>query len=247
MNRNESFEALHLTRLVVHLTNATLEICTDDIDRVQVMVAGNENEVEALRIAMPSDTLTIEQKIASTAKSAAVSSSWMQITLRLPRSWKGRMEARTVTGWMNLRGLKGSDLDLDTVSGMISGADLDFLTLSALTVLGDVKLIGVSCEKCSLSTTSGEMTAQGMACKTCSAITVTGAVKLVLSAPFEDISLNAVTGDLCVDAPIDTVDVTMRSVSGRAHLDGVTQQKGAPRIKATTVSSDLDVAQSNND
>ena len=93
----------------------------------------------------------------------------------------------------------------------------------------------------SLFSTSGSLTVDSTSLKTGSANTVTGLVSLALSAPFEELSLNSVTGDLCVDAPITACDAILRSVTGRLHTSGVSITEGAARISATTVSSDLDI------
>ena len=241
MNRNEFFQALPITRVILRLTNAALEICTDDIEDVHVMASGGKNEIDALRITAAADTLTVEQPVSALAKSAAASGSWLQLTLRLPRKWKGAIDGRTVTGWMNLRGLTGSDLSLDTVSGQIMANDMDFITLSARAVTGDVKFNEVRSDKCSLFSTSGSLTAMRTAITKGNASTVTGLITLDLVEPFEELTLNSVTGDICVDAPITECDAALRSISGRIRTSGVSIVEGGRKLRATTVSSDLDL------
>ncbi len=240
MNRNEFFPALPVTRIALRLIGATLEICTDDIDDIHVMASGDDRAVGALRIQTGADQLTVEQPAASLAKSAS-SSTWLQVTVRLPRSWKGSIDARTVTGWVNARSLSGADLTVESVSGMVSLTEMNFITLGAKTITGDMKLSGVRCEKAGLATTSGSVTVQAAVLRTASASTVTGAVTLLLTEPFEDIAFNSVSGDLRVEAPIDICDALLRSVSGRVRTRGVSITEDAPRIRATTVSSDLDI------
>jgi len=241
MNRNEFFPALPITKLVLRLTNASLEICTDDIEDIHVMISGGKTEAEALRVIAAADTLTVEQPVSTLAKSAASASSWLQITLRLPRNWKGAIDVRTISGWMSIRSLTGSDLDLDTVSGQIAATDLDFMTLSAHAVTGDVKLHQVKCGRCTLFSTSGSLTAMRCEMKNGSARTVTGEVTLDLVAPFEELTLNSVTGDICVDAPTTECDAALRSISGRIRTSGVSIVEGGRKLRATTVSSDLDL------
>lgn len=241
MNINRFFQAMTLSRLSVRLTNATLEIYADDIEDVHVMVSGGTEEVEALRINLSGDALVLEQPVTATAKAAAVATSWMQVAVRIPRSWKGRIEARTVTGWMNLRGLNGSDLALDTVSGLISATDLNFISAAFRAVIGDVKLNHVHLEKCTMASTSGDLTAVAAALGSVTASTVTGQIALGLVEPFAEITMNTVTGDLCLDVPMEECDAVLRSVSGRIHTSGVFIQEGAPKLRATTVSSDLDI------
>ena len=108
MNRNEFFQALPVTKLALRLTGATLEICTDDIDDIHVMISGSNADVEALRISEAAGVLTVEQPVSALAKTAAAPGSWMQIAIRLPRTWKGAVESRTVTGWMTVRGISGT-------------------------------------------------------------------------------------------------------------------------------------------
>ncbi|MBQ3156246.1 MAG: DUF4097 family beta strand repeat protein [Clostridia bacterium] len=242
MNRNEFFQALPITRLALKLTGATLEICTDDIEDIHVMVSGGQTDTETLRISAASDTLTVEQPVSAMARSATSAGSWLQLAIRLPRTWKGAIEARTVTGWMNIRSVSGTDLSLDSVSGMIMGSDLSFITLSARSVTGDVKLTQTGCSRCSLFSTSGSLIADSMQLSTGTASTVTGLISLALLSPFEELSLNSVTGDLSVDAPIIECDAVLRSVSGRIRTGGVSITEGAAKLRATTVSSDLDIA-----
>ena len=241
MNRNEFFQALPVTKLLLRLTSATLEICTDDIEDIHIMVSGSKTDVDALRIASSADGLTVGQPVSALAKSAKAPDSWLQIAIRLPRSWKGAIDARTVTGWMNIRSVAGTDMSLDTVSGMLMVNDVSFLTLSARAVTGSVKLEQVSAGKCSLFSTSGSLTVHASSVKEGSANTVTGQIVLALTAPFETLSLNSVTGDLRVDAPMSECNALLRSVSGRIHTSGVSILEGAPRLSATTVSSDLDL------
>lgn len=241
MNRNEFLQALPVTKLIPRLTSAALEICADDIEDIHIMVSGGKAEVDALRIASTAEGLVVEQPVSALAKSATAPGSWLEIAIRLPRSWKGAIDARTVTGWMNIRAVAGTDLSLDTVSGMVMVSDVSFLTLSARAVTGTVKLNQVSAGKCSLFSTSGSLTALGTALQHGSANTVTGQVTLELTSPFEELSLNSVTGDLRVDVPITECDATLRSVSGRIHTSGISIVEGAARLSATTVSSDLDI------
>lgn len=241
MNRNEFFQALPVAKLSLKLTSATLEICTDDIEDIHVMASGSQSDMDELRIAQTADALTVEQPVSRLARKPSATGSWLQIAIRLPRSWKGAIEARTVSGWMNIRSIAGTDLSLDTVSGMVMASEVSFLTLSARAVTGDIKLNQTDCGKCSLFSTSGSLTAMRTAFNRGSASTVTGLITLDLVAPFEELTLNSVTGEMCVDAPITECDAVLRSVSGRIRTSGISIVEGAAKLRATTVSSDLDL------
>ena len=68
MNRNEFFQALPLTKLILRLTGATLEICTDDIEDIHVMVSGGKAEAEAIREKGIAEAEALEKKADAMAK-----------------------------------------------------------------------------------------------------------------------------------------------------------------------------------
>ena len=239
MNRNEFFQALPITRLNLRMTGAALEICTDDIDDIHVMISGSKADAEAMRVLAKADTLTLEQPLF--LKAAKAANTWLQVTIRLPRSWKGAVDARTITGWMNIRSFAGTDLALNTVSGTIMANDLNFMTISARSVTGDVKLTQVICKEVSLFSAFGSLSVMDVQLQKAKAYTGTGTVALTLPHPFEALTLASITGDLCVDAPIILCDAAMRSVSGRIRTTGVSIVEGGPKVRAATVSSDLDI------
>lgn len=243
MNRNEFFEALPVTRITLKLIGATLEICTDDIDDIHVMVSGSDRDTAALRIAASGDQLLVEQPAMSLAKNP-VGTSWLQVTLRLPMNWKGRIDGRTVSGWINARSLTGTDLSLESISGLITAHDLSFITASLRSVTGDVKISCLGCEKCSLGSTSGDVTLLGSSLDVCTLTTITGNATLTLQSPFTEISATSVTGDVAIDAPINQCDATLRSVSGRIRTSGVSIIEDAPtKVRVNTVSGGLDLTQ----
>lgn len=240
MDRNELVQALPVSQFTLRLTTASLEMIPDQVDDIHIMVSGADNDVKALRIEQEGNQLLIEQPAAVFAKSAT-SASWMQITIRTPAAWKGSLSARTVSGRITLRGLSGADLTMESVSGMITGSGLQFLTVSARSVTGDIRLDSTRCEKCSMASTTGNLQFCAGSLLNASAATVTGLIALALTEPFAELSLNSVSGDLCVDAPVAVCDALLRSVSGRVRTSGVSIGDAPARIRAVTVSSDLDI------
>lgn len=241
MNRNEFFEALPITRVTLKLIGATLDLCTDDIDDIHVMVSGSDKDVTTLRIVASGDQLLVEQPAVSLARNP-VGSSWLQVTLRLPMNWKGRIDGRTVSGLINARSLTGTDLALESVSGLITAHDLSFITASLRSVTGDVKVTCLGCETCTLGSTSGDIALLGSSLNTCQLTGITGNATLTLQSPFTEISATTVTGDVAIDAPIDECDVVLRSVSGRIRTSGVSiVEQSATRVRVNTVSGGLDL------
>lgn len=240
MNRNEFFQALPITRLRIRLTSAALEICTDDIDDIHVMISGSKTDADALRISAAADTLTVEQPLSKAAFHPA-KSGWLQVTIRLPHSWKGAIDARTITGWINIRSFAGTDLALHSISGTILASDLSFMTLTARTVTGDVKLNQLICQQAKLASLTGALSAINVQLQKASSYTLTGMVSLTLPAPFEALTLASLTGDLCVDAPIILCDAALHSIAGKIRSEGVSIVESGPKIRAATLTSILDI------
>ncbi len=243
MNRNEFLEPLLLSRISLKLSGATLEICTDDIEDIHVMASGAEGDVKALRISVSGNQLLVEQPTVSLQKNP-ISTSWLQVTIRLPMSWKGRIDARTVTGWINVRCLNGTDLTLESVSGLINANALLFSDITLRTVTGDIRVGDMTCIKATLGTTSGAVRLQNTSLEQCSLTTVTSSMALALRAPFQSITASSVIGDLAIDAPISQCNAVCRSVAGRISTNGVSILETADcTVQFTTVSGSLDISQ----
>lgn len=244
MNRNEFLEALPLTRIVLKLTGATLEICTDDIDDIHIMVSGADGDVKALRISVNGNQLLVEQPALSLQKNP-VSTSWLQVTVRLPMDWKGRIEGRTVSGWINARGLNGSDLTLETVSGLINACAITFSDITLRTVTSDIRIADMTCVRGSLASTSGAISAQHLSMDQCTLANITGNMTLAFRSPFGSLSASSVVGDLAIDAPIAQCSVIHRSVSGRITSGNVSIiGEAGSSVHFSTVSGNLDISRS---
>ena len=241
MNRNEFLEALPLTHIVLKLTNATLEICMDVIDDIHVMVSGADAEVQTLNIAVKNNQLLLEQPMLSMQKSPNANS-WLQVTIRLPQSWKGHIDARTVSGWITVRGLSGTDLTLDSVSGVIKASYLLFQTATMRTVTGDIRLTDAVCTRVSLGTTSGGIVAENASLSQCTLTTITGSADINLRSPFRKISANSVTGNLSISAPIEQCCVNHRCVSGRLNASEVSiVEQAEASVQFNTVAGDISI------
>lgn len=241
MDRNEFLEALPLSRITCKLTGATLEMCTDDIDDINIMVSGADGDVRALRIEVKGNQLILEQPAVSRQKNP-IDSNWLQVTLRLPRTWKGRIDARTVTGWITARELNGSDVTLDSVSGQISADALLAGDITLRTVTGDVRAAGLVCTKATVSTTSGDLSLKGCRLYHAALSSISSAMSLSLDDAFQTITASSVLGNLTVDAPIDACSVQHRNVAGRISTVGISiREDAAAAIHFSTVSGSLSI------
>ena len=128
MNSRNSFSSLTITQLVIHLTGALLELYADDTQEIQVMASGDDHDMKAVSLAQNGDTLTLEQSAAALSP-LPLSARWLQVTIRIPRAWKGRVEIRTTSGSVHVRGLQVSDLSVESLSGFVMLSDLSSLSL----------------------------------------------------------------------------------------------------------------------
>ena len=219
MNRNESFPALTVSALNVRLGWANLEIMVDDVEDIQVLLSGDEGEIAEMKLTLQEGRLQVEQP--SYGISTRIhNSKWMQVVVRLPRGWKGSVDASSVTGSVNVRGVTGTDLNLDTVSGDVLAHDLSGESLSLRTVSGKVRLEGAGFVSYRLNDVSGD-------------------VALTLSDAFERLDGVTVSGNVSITAPITRADASLRAISGRLLTEGVSIGSGAPRVAMSSVSANV--------
>ncbi len=240
LERNESFDAGRLNDLAVRLAWAQVEIFADDIDRVQVLAAGDENSVRDLRIETEDDTLVVEQpQYGLTLK--IMESRWMQVCVRVPKTWDKQIHVNTVGGLLNARKLNGSRVVLDTVSGDVHASRITAEAISLKSVSGDIRAERLTSELLTARTVSGSVTLDDVTAKSYKCTTVNGEQKIRQTAGFEQMELRTVSGDITVWTTATRAGVFMRSLSGRVSAQGVelTEDKDAPVIRATGVSADL--------
>ena len=97
MERNLSFDTEGLEKIAVHLGWAQLEMFADEVDKVQVMAAGDDSSVEDLRIAVKDGCLTVEQPQYGISLNI-MECRWLQVCVRVPSQWKGDIALSTLSG-----------------------------------------------------------------------------------------------------------------------------------------------------
>ena len=242
MNRNENFALSQVNTLQVRLAWATLEMMVDDVPELQVMVSGDDNDVSDLKISCQDGKLQVEQPTYGLSMKLNTER-WMQLFLRIPREWKGAVDAGTIFGMMSVRGLCGTDLALDTVSGDLRAANLQAITLGMKTATGDIQAGGISAEKLTLRSVSGIIKVQDVQAQQVKAINVSGEVTLDFLSPFEKVEGNTVSGNIRVYAPIDMADAALSSLNGKLRTSGVSLQEGAALVRVSSISGDLEINQ----
>ncbi len=240
MERNESFETANLNDLAIHMAWAQVEIFADEIDRVQVLAAGDENSVRDLRIIREGDTLTAEQPQYGLSLNIT-ESHWMQVCVRVPKRWDRQIHVNTVNGLLNARGLNGSRIVLDTISGDVHASRMAAREIALKSVSGDIHAEDLTAENMTVRSVSGTVALEGVSAKSYKCTTVSGRQKIRQKTGFTEMELRSVSGNVTLITPEERVNVSMRSLSGRVSAEGVevTQDAGAPVLRATGVSAEL--------
>jgi hypothetical protein len=240
LERNESFEADQLNDLAIHMAWAQVEIFADEIDRVQVLAAGDENSVRDLRIVREGDVLTAEQPQYGLSLNIT-ESHWMQVCVRVPRRWEKQIHVNTINGLLNARGLNGSRIVLDTISGDIHASRMAAREIALKSVNGDIRAEDLTAENLTVRSVSGTVALDGVSAKSYKCTTVSGKQKIRQKTGFTEMELRSVSGNVTLITPEERINFSMRSLSGRISAEGVeiTQEAGAPVLRATGVSAEL--------
>ena len=230
MNSRNSFSSLTITQLVIHLTGALLELYADDTQEIQVMASGDDHDMKAVSLAQNGDTLTLEQSAAALSP-LPLSARWLQVTIRIPRAWKGRVEIRTTSGSVHVRGLQVSDLSVESLSGFVMLSDLSSLSLKVKNGSGDIAGSDLSGQDCSLFTTTGMLCLERLAFLNISLSSVSRGAMLSFAEMFSTFKGGSVAGGISLEIPGAQCDAILRSVSGRLLTDGVSIVDGAPSVR----------------
>lgn len=240
VERNVHFETAGLSDIVVHLAWAQLEIFADDVEKIQVLVAGDENSVSDLRIETKDGILLVEQPQYGLSLNV-MGSKWMQVCIRVPRAWPHQIHATTLSGLLSARGLSGSRITLETVSGDMRGLRLTAQELLFKTISGDVRAEALTAPEISLRSVSGDLVVDEAKVQTLRCNSVSGEQTYNLSDAFKRMDINTVSGNVIITSPLEKLNMALRSISGRVRTEGVaiTDDSTAPSVKVTGVSADV--------
>ena len=155
MERNLSFDTEGLENIAVHLGWAQLEMFADEVDKVQVMAAGDDSSVEDLRIAVKDGTLLVEQPQYGLSLNI-MESRWLQVCVRVPSQWKGSVALSTLSGLLSARKLSAKTLSMETVSGDLRAVRITAGDASLKTVGGDMHGEQLTAENLSVRSVSGD-------------------------------------------------------------------------------------------
>lgn len=240
MERNEHFEASGLSDVVVHLAWAQLEIFADDVDKIQVLVAGDDQSVHDLRVLAKDGLLLVEQPQYGLSLNL-MEGHWMQVCVRMPRAWQKPIHVNTISGLLSARGLQGSAMVLDSVSGDLRAVRLQAQELKLKTVSGDVRAEDLRAASLSVRSVSGNIALDMLQVDTLRCNSVSGEQTYHMSKPFQRVEINTVSGDVIITSPVETLNVGLRSLSGRVRTEGVSlsEDPATPAVRITGISANL--------
>ncbi len=240
MERNVNFGTEGLSDIAVHLAWAQLEIFADDVEKIQVMAAGDENSVSDLRIEVKDGTLLVEQPQYGLSLNI-MESKWLQVCVRVPRAWGHGIHCSTLSGLLSARKLNGSEIVLETVTGDLRALKLSAAQMSLKSVSGDTRGEELKAEKLNMRSVSGDAALDALSTKTLKCNSVSGEQTYNMNSSFERVDVTAVSGNVIITAPVEAMNVSLRSISGRVRTEGVsiTDREDVPVVRITGVSADL--------
>lgn len=240
MDRSKSFYPLDVSAMTIHLAWATLDVVVDAVEDIQVLVSGNDSDVQELKVQCADGMLLIEQPDFGLSVST-VTGHWMQVYIRVPAQWRGAVNASTLSGRMYARGLTATDLSLSTTSGDLRVLNLQCLTAHLGTVSGVMNAVLLGCDTLRLHTVSGDVTLEDSHLLNGRLSSVSGNLRLGLTQPLESLHASTVSGSLALEAPISAVKVHHTSINGRLQTWGVALQEQGIPVTLTSVSGNLEI------
>ena len=221
MDRNEAFPAAQIAAVSARLAWASLQLTVEKIGELQVLVDGQDADVEALRVVCSGDRLLIEQPVHGVSLTM-VTGHWMQIRVRVPEDWKGSVDLSTSSGPVTVQGISATTCRLATVNGPLTAH-------------------GVVCEELDLRTVNGLAKVEACEALRVHMNSVNSDWPVTLTAPFEQVDANTVTGSLVLTAPVTSVRCGYHTVTGRLHTLGVSLQDSGASVTMDSVSGDLSI------
>lgn len=240
MERNESFQSEGLNEINVRLAWGQLEIFADDIEKIQVMAAGDESSTQDLKIVVKEDRLVVEQPQYGISFNIT-EGHWLQVCVRVPRAWSKDIDCGTISGLLSARKLTGNRIELETVTGDLRAIKMTADKLLLKTVSGDARGEELTASALSLRSVSGDMSLDSLDVKTLKSNSISGEQNYSMAQTFERVDVTAVSGNVVITAPIGETNVNLRSISGRVRTQGIniTDRTDVPAVRITGVSADL--------
>ena len=245
MDRNESYDPRLVSGLVLKPARGSLDIQVTDTPAIQVMVSGSDDDAAALKLNFADGIISMEQP--AYGLSVHINANhWLQITVQLPRSWKGAVEANTISGMVKARGITGTDVKLESVTGQLQADNIEAMNLALHTTTGSIAASSLYGESLSLRSISGNVSVVNTAFRTIRLSNVSGQSELELNAPYETLEGSTISGDIRVWAPVALADARVKTVTGRIRTGNVSLSDQGPKLSLSSVSATLEINNNQN-
>ena len=202
-----------ITNIDIDLTaySLTVEVSDDDL----IHLSYQDRDTSIVKVNAQKNSLSIEQTVKELKLFTFGKSKLLQMTLQLPRDFKGKLVSSLTAGHTNInfpeftelnvsstaggltaRNLKAFDARFDSTAGHITVEDCAFDDkLSADVTAGKIELRNVNCVKLDLDTTMGEVSVDNVVADSAVIDTTTGSIKLK-GLDAQSISLSATAGSI---------------------------------------------------
>lgn len=240
MEKNLSFPQEPVSRVRVKLTWAQAEMVSSKGDQLQLIVAGDDESVQELRVEMENDTLLIAQPQLGYAKDIP-RRRWLEICVRIPDAWQGDVDVDGVTGAVGAYSIKAQDFSISTVSGPINVRDLSGSMVWLHTVSGAIAAQRVEAKKVNIRSVSSDATLSDSTAQQTKLFTVSGELAVSLMPGSHSVDSQSISGSVCIEVePGTAVKTAFHSLSGQFLLeDGLQNSEGGLTVTASSVSGDL--------
>lgn len=242
MERNATFPGGDVRLARLKLTWAQLELVPARETTFQLMIAGDDQSVEELRIELSQGELTIAQPQLTYAKELLPRRRWLQICLCIPKDWPGNLDVDSIAGTVGAHTFTAANIALTTVSGSINVKQLQATgELKLHTVSGGISATDLIAPRGNLRSVSGVVTVEDATFTDTKIFTVSGDITLSVPGSAKTIDMQSVSGSLCVETD-GPVQAALHALSGQFLLDDqVETSKDGTYISVSSVSGDLAV------
>lgn len=241
MDRNETYAGDGIHNIRLKLTWAQLEVTPSGGGDVRLMIAGDDESVQELRIEQDGSYLRVAQPQLKYAREILPRHRWLQIGLMLPERWPGSLDADTIAGTVGVRSVRAGEVAVSTVSAGMNVRQVEAKTTTLHTVAGHISAADITAGSMNLRTISGDITVTGAALEKTKVSTVSGGVSLELKPGARQLDIQSISGAACVWVE-EAVRAQLHSLGGQFRLDGgVENADGGLEISASSVSGDLSV------
>lgn len=237
MERSIGFPAEAVSRIRGRLTFAQVEIFSGAASDISLLLSGDEENLQEVRMELENGELLIAQPQLAFAKEILPKKSWLHVLIRLPSEWKGDFAVGTLTGVLGAQGISGSEMELSTVSGGLQLKDVRADAMHLHTVSGPISAKRIAAEQLRIRSMAGDIAVEGAAFETAKASNVSGEISLSIRENAKLLEIQTVSGSMHLEVQ-GPARASLRSLTGRLSRSEEVAEGGL-EIRGTSISGEL--------